>query len=425
MASAPTRPPASAPDSADSLTAASAPEQTETRERAAWGRRPERGMLAGVCAGVAQYMGIDAVIVRVALAMAIVAGGLGIGVYVLAWALMPLAPEAGWGRPTRAARAEGAGIVLLTLAVLAGLRGAGLQFVAVRAWPVVLGACGMALVWRATVGIPAAGGRGRGSLLESLRHARRIDIPRIAVGALLVAFASAAVLHTIGTLHSLGAAIAAVAIVTSVLGLLLGPWFLRLGRSLASERTARIREQERAEMAAHLHDSVLQTLALIQNRAADAQQVATLARRQERELRRWLFDRCPAGGDSIKAVMERAAAEVEELHGVPIEIVIVGDVPVDARLDALVQAAREAMTNAAKFADSGRIDLYVEVGDGRVEAFVRDRGVGFDPSAIPDDRRGVRDSIVARMQRHGGRGVVHSAPGEGTEVELVMGLAAA
>ncbi len=227
-------------------------------------------------------------------------------------------------------------------------------------------------------------------------------------------------LHAVGILRADRYAVRGLALAIFAFLVVFGPWFVRLGRSLASERSARIREQERAEMAAHLHDSVLQTLALIQNRATDAHEVATLARRQERELRRWLFDRSPAGGDSIKAVMERVAAEVEELHGIPIEVVVVGDVPVDTRLDALVQAAREAMTNAAKFAGSGRVDLYVEVCEGRVEAFVRDRGVGFDPAAIPQDRRGVRDSILARMQRHGGRGTVHSAPGQGTEVVLVM-----
>lgn len=390
-----------------------------------WGRRLEGGMLGGVCAGVAQYLGIDVVIVRVIAVMATAMGGVGILLYGLAWALMPVAPSAGGMHRVPTARAQGAAIALMVIGVIGLMKVVGVHVTAIRVWPIVLGACGMALVWRSAVGFPGADGRGRGSLLEYLRNTRRIDLPRITVGALLVAFASAAALHAIGTLHSLGAAIAAVAIVTSVLGLLFGPWFVRLGRSLASERSARIREQERAEMAAHLHDSVLQTLALIQNRAQDAHEVAALARRQERELRRWLFDRCPAGGDSIKAVMERTAAEVEELHGVPVEVVVVGDVPVDARLDALVQAAREAMTNAAKFAGSGRIDLYVEVCAGSIEAFVRDRGVGFDPTAIPDDRRGVRDSIVARMQRHGGRGTVHSAPGEGTEVELVMGMASA
>lgn len=382
-------------------------------------------MLGGVCAGIARYLGIDVVVVRVIVVMATAMGGIGIVLYGLAWVLMPVAPSAGGTNRVPTARAQGAAIALIVIGVVGLMKVVGLHITAVRLWPIVLGACGMALVWRSAVAYPGAEGRGPGSLLEYLRNMRRIDVPRIAVGALLVAFASAAALHSIGTLHSLGAAIAAVAIVTSVLGLLFGPWFLRLGRSLASERSARIREQERAEMAAHLHDSVLQTLALIQTRAQDAHEVASLARRQERELRRWLFDRSPAGGDSIKAVMERAAAEVEELHGVPVEVVVVGDVPVDTRLDAVVQAAREAMTNAAKFAGGGRIDLYVEAGEGGVEAFVRDRGVGFDPAAVPEDRRGVRDSIVARMQRHGGRGVVHSAPGEGTEVELVMGIAGA
>jgi signal transduction histidine kinase len=196
---------------------------------------------------------------------------------------------------------------------------------------------------------------------------------------------------------------------------------LRLGSSLSFERAARIREQERAEVAAHLHDSVLQTLALIQKRAGDPRQVAGLARRQERELRSWLLKRPgEAEEDSVAVALERAAAEVEELHGVPIEVVTVGDAPLSGGLEAVVQAAREAMTNAAKFAGSERVDLYAEVADDRVEVFVRDRGVGFDPDGIPADRRGVRDSIIARMERHHGRAAVKSSPGGGTEVELVM-----
>lgn len=240
------------------------------------------------------------------------------------------------------------------------------------------------------------------------------------LGLLLRAAAAVVILHAVGIVQADRHSIRGIVLACVALLVVFGPWFLRLGRSLASERAARIREQERAEMAAHLHDSVLQTLALIQKRASDAHEVAALARRQERELRRWLFDRRQARGESIKTAMEQAAAEVEELHGVPVESVIVGDGPLDERSQALLQAAREAMTNAAKFAGSERIDLYAEVGDGRVEAFVRDRGVGFDPACIPADRRGVRHSIVARMQRHGGHGVIHSAPGEGTEVELVM-----
>ncbi len=230
-------------------------------------------------------------------------------------------------------------------------------------------------------------------------------------------------LHAVGVVRPDTSAIGHAAVILVVLLIVVGPWILRLARSLSFERAARIREQERAELAAHLHDSVLQTLALIQTRSGDSAAVATLARRQERELRRWLFERPGSrAGDSVKTALEMAAGEVEELHGVPIEVVIVGDGGVNARLDALVQAAREAMTNAAKFAGSERVDLYAEVEPARVEVFVRDRGVGFDPSAISPDRRGVRDSIFGRMQRHGGRAAVHSAPGEGTEVDLVMEL---
>lgn len=236
-------------------------------------------------------------------------------------------------------------------------------------------------------------------------------------------------LHLVGALpHEDAHAVRGIAIGVFALAFLVGPRFVRLGRNLNFERAARIREQERAEVAAHLHDSVLQTLALIQKRSGDAGAVAALARRQERELRRWLFDRHyerSREGDSMKGRLEEAAAEVEELHGVPIEAVIVGDGPLDERREALVQAAREAMTNAAKFARCGQVDLYAEIGPQHVEAYVRDRGVGFQLQEVPPDRRGVRESIIARMSRHGGSAAVHSAPGEGTEVELALGAAPA
>lgn len=294
-------------------------------------------------------------------------------------------------------------------------------------WPLLLGAIGVNLVWR------PSGRAGvlwrREALEESEPHARRRSslgrhartFARVVVGGLLVLFASAGLLHAALVLRSLGDAVGAAAIVATTLGLLVAPWFVRLGGSLATERAARIREQERAEVAAHLHDSVLQTLALIQKRAEEPREVAALARRQERELRHWLLERPNGGGaESLRTALERAAAEVEELHGVPIEAVVVGDERLDGHLEALVGAAREAMTNAAKFAGSDHIDLYAEVGAERAEVFVRDRGVGFRPDAIPEDRRGVRDSIVGRVERHRGRACIRSAPGEGTEVELAM-----
>ena len=174
-------------------------------------------------------------------------------------------------------------------------------------------------------------------------------------------------------------------------------------------------------MAAHLHDSVLQTLALVQQRADDPRAVAALARRQERELRAWLADR-PAPGQAARlaAALEAAAAEVEESHGVPVEVVVVGDRELDPRHEAIVAAAREAMTNAAKFGEGSPVDVYAESSGSRTQVFVRDRGPGFDTAAVPQDRRGVRESILGRMERHGGRASIHTAAGGGTEVELVI-----
>jgi signal transduction histidine kinase len=175
-------------------------------------------------------------------------------------------------------------------------------------------------------------------------------------------------------------------------------------------------------MAAHLHDSVLQTLALVQQRAEDPRAVAALARRQERELRAWLSRRTPPAGDAprLAAALEAVAGEVERDHGVAVDVVAVGDADLDERGRALVAAAREAVVNAAKFGAGSPVAVYAEALDGELQVFVRDRGPGFDPGALPADRRGVRESIVGRMARHGGRAEIHSAPGAGTEVELTM-----
>jgi signal transduction histidine kinase len=224
-------------------------------------------------------------------------------------------------------------------------------------------------------------------------------------------------------LRESGRAIDGMLVSLAAMGLVLGPWLVHLARRLSDERSRRIRSQERAELAAHLHDSVLQTLALIQRRADDSREVAGLARRQERELRQWLFDRSDRlSVDTFATALGQAAEEIEAIHDVRVEVVTVSDCCLDGRLMAMVAAAREALTNAAKFSGGEQIDLFGEVHEHRVEVFVRDRGVGFDPAGVPDDRRGLRDSIVERMRRHGGRGEIHAQLGEGTEIELVMEL---
>jgi signal transduction histidine kinase len=214
----------------------------------------------------------------------------------------------------------------------------------------------------------------------------------------------------------------AIAVVLGGLALIFGPWLWRLWRALVEERTERIRADERVEMAAHLHDSVLQTLAMVQRRAGDPRAVVGLARRQERELRSWLFGRAPAQpGLELGDAIEAAAADVEQRLGVPVETVHVGTAcKVDERLGALVLAAREAMTNAARHSGAPVIAVYEEVEPDLVTVFVRDRGRGFDPHSIASDRGGIAESITGRMQRNGGNALIHSRPGQGTEVQLSM-----
>jgi signal transduction histidine kinase len=219
----------------------------------------------------------------------------------------------------------------------------------------------------------------------------------------------------------------AVVVVVVAVALILAPLLWRLGRNLALERAERIRSQERAELATHLHDSVLQTLTLMQKRAADPREVAALARRQERELRDWLQgDGRRSAEDSLAAALRAAAETVEDDHRVAIEVVVVGDCELDDRAEAVLGATREALLNAAKHAPHpGPIRVYAEIGDRSIDVFVRDRGPGFEPAEVPADRRGVRESIVGRMARAGGQADVRSIAGAGTEVGLSIARTAA
>jgi signal transduction histidine kinase len=334
-------------------------------------------------------------------------------------------------RGGRAAIEVGLGVGLLLLSVLLTFRELGLWFSDAIVWPAVLIAAGGALIWRQSQGGAGAaaapsttpraastGATGGTTAEPEIVAPRAADVSRTGLGVALVIAAGFAFLQATGSLSAARDVLLAAIAVAVVLGVIFAPWVVRLVRSLGSERAERIRSQERAEVAAHLHDSVLQTLALVQKRADDPRAVAQLARRQERELRAWLNADRPSAS-RLGGALQQAAEEIEDDHGVPIEVVTVGDADLNDAGQALVAAAREAMQNAAKFGGAGPVDVYAEASGDRISVFVRDRGPGFEIDAIPDDRRGVRESIIGRMQRHGGRAEVHSDT-SGTEVELTL-----
>ena len=400
-------------------------------------RDRDQGWLGGVAAGIARRFGVDVSLVRLAFVVAAAAGGVGVAAYALGWLLIP-AGDSGPGRVRirtgRAAVEVALGTGLLLVAVLLTFRELGLWLSDAAVWPLVLVAAGGALIWRQSTEEPAAPptlrppdrvAREEGPATAtaiSREEGRRAAaaISRTGVGIALVVAAGLVFLQATGALGAARDVLLGIVAVVVVLGVIFAPWVVRLVRSLTQERAERIRSQVRAEVAAHLHDSVLQTLAMVQ-RSDDPTEVAALARRQERELRAWLAGRpAPGQGGRLARALVAAAAEVEEQHGVPVEVVAVGDRELDQAHEAVVAAAREAMTNAAKFGAGSPVDVYAESDGGRTQVFVRDRGPGFDTAAVPPDRRGVSESIVGRMERHGGRARVTSAPGSGTEVELVL-----
>jgi signal transduction histidine kinase len=393
-------------------------------------RDRSNGVVAGVCAGIAKQAGVDVVLVRIVFVALAFAGGLGIVLYLLLWAFVPV--EGAAGRSIALPRIHGRGAIevgvgagLLLLSVLLTLRGLGVWVADAIVWPGVLIAAGGALLWHqaGSTAAPAADAADEESAPDDEEPV--VVASRTGIGVALVIAAGVAFLSAAGALSAARSVPLSVFVVAVVLGVIFGPWIVRLARSLTEERAERIRTQERAEISAHLHDSVLQTLALVQQRSDDPRAVEALARRQERELRAWLGRRTgPGGTDTLGAALEAAAGEVERDHGARVEVVNVGDAPLDERTTALVAAAREAMVNAAKFGGGSVVDVFAEAGEDRVEVFVRDRGPGFDPARIGADRRGVRESIIGRMERHGGRAVINSVAGEGTEVELTLPAAA-
>jgi DNA-binding NarL/FixJ family response regulator/signal transduction histidine kinase len=333
-------------------------------------RRAEgEGALAGVCAGIAKSLRVDPTLVRLTFAMLAFAGGAGIAAYGGAW--LALAPESG---PTPSPRRRLLGFVALAIAGAIALRGFGFSDSLI--WPAALCGAGILLA------------RGHSGV-------------RLVVGLSLAAVGVIVFVDQNATSNGGDAAFESSAVAIALL-LGLGPWAWRLAAERDSERTARIRSQERAEMAAHVHDSVLQTLALVQREAGYPRRVAALARRQERELRSWLYPDPRTGDAGLASAMDTAAAEVEELHGVTVELVRTGDVPLDDRVEALVLAAREAMANAARHSGADQVAAFVDVGEDEIAIYVRDRGRGFDPEAVPAGAHGIAEARPHdSCRRHG------------------------
>ncbi|MFJ2866229.1 PspC domain-containing protein [Kitasatospora sp. NPDC087314] len=445
-------------------------------------RSPQGRMLGGVAHGLAVHLGLPVRWVRLAFVLLFFAQGIGTLLYAAFWFVVPIGigepaqrggthwmyvngafvpagagqqpggelskGRGGWlgrlrellqhalqGEPVAAAPAEGEGaapagktgqgglgqlaaLVMTVIGLIALLNALGLQTAKPYTWPLLAIGVGVALVWR-----QADDSRWQRWFGLEEGDKRRGAYTRVGAGVLLVVAGTIAFLAMQGSGSTLGSVVeASLAVLAGVL-VLLGPYGLRLWQDLGAERTARIRAQERAEIAAHVHDSVLHTLTLIQRRAEDPKEVLRLARAQERELRLWLYRpeaAAEAAPDTMAESLRAVVAEVEDRHGVPVEVVIVGDCPMDERIAAQMQAAREATVNAAKYGGGGPVQVYAEVEGRTVSVFVRDHGPGFDPDTVPEDRMGVRESIIGRMKRNGGTARVRPAPDGGTEVELEM-----
>ncbi len=370
--------------------------------------------------------------VRIGFVLLAIASGVMVFVYAMAWLLIPMAGDTGniysrAIRDRRGIRTIAAILIPLMIAVQFITSSLHVPFIGFLGWPTFLAIGIIVLIWRnADESEKAFIDHDVVPLLGTDTHGkgRRWLIARVVLGLFVGAVGIALLVEghtTVAALRPVGGA--ALVIAASVV--IFGPWWLSLVRDLIAERQARALAEERAQMAAHVHDSVLQTLALIQRSSDDPQHVVRLARAQERELRAWLFEGRPPGAIGEDATMLAEGVglvqrQVEADHGIAVQVVMVGDCPLDDALRALLDAAREATVNAAKWSGADQVSVYAEVEGDTVMLYVRDRGRGFDPDAVPEDRRGIAQSIRARVARFGGSAIVRSAPGEGAEVQLSM-----
>lgn len=408
-------------------------------------RSSDGRMVAGVATALATQFRLQPLTVRVAFSLLSAVSGFGVVLYLALWIFTPLdqtleraaeddapagvaaATRSGKRRRLRLGQRTGdlgqlAALVLLGAGVWLLIQQTPLGVSPGVFFPLVLAAAGLTLVWRGA----DESERGRLSALSPgvpwlaavTGTGGWIAVMRIVAGAGVVVAGVVVFLVGQGQLDATVDALGGVLVILVGVALIIGPWLYRLWRNLESERRARIVSQERADMASHLHDSVLQTLALIQKQANDPRAVVRLARSQERDLRGWLYSDLVDDGSSLAAALTAVGAEVEDTFGIGVDVVTVGDSDIDDTARAIVKAAREAAVNAAKHSGADKIDIFLEATADGTEVFVRDRGAGFDPDAVPEDRLGVRRSITDRMRRHGGEASIRSAPGEGTEVKL-------
>jgi len=186
---------------------------------------------------------------------------------------------------------------------------------------------------------------------------------------------------------------------------------------LMVERERSVRKSERLELGNRLHDSALQTLLVIDSDAEDAARVRSLARRQSRELRNLVDVYAASESATLKVELMRVAGQVEELFDVNVSAVIRTDPPMDDGLQTLVDAAREAMTNGAKYSGTNTEDLYAAIEEGAVAIYVRDEGRGFDVETVQLGH-GLEHSVRGRVRDIGGEVYIDSTPGEGTEIKV-------
>ncbi len=404
-------------------------------------RAPDRGWFGGVCAGLADHTGVPAVVYRAVFVVLASWRALGVAVYLCLWLVLPREPAASatpgldaarrqGRRPAGAAERRGSLTAEAGQALALAMIGGGLT------WLIQMAGWGLELTWLLVAALVVVGvapvwwqadhvSTRDGADSSGWRRwvaplvAHWTTVLALGVGVVSLGVAIGLTVAALPGLGDLARTLVVIALSVAGLGLLAAPWLVRVRRALTAAREARLLSDARADMAAHLHDSVLQTLALIQRQADDPREVVRLARRQERELRQWLYG-VEEPSDTLRAALTAAAQEVEDDFPVSVECVSVGDAPLSPGLSELVKAAREAMVNAAKHSGVALVDVYAEVADGAVEVFVRDRGRGFDTTDIADDRLGIRRSIMDRMRRHHGTATIRSDPERGTEVRLEM-----